>query len=135
MMKDKGRIFAIRYGPGSHAGGFLPYFAKGTNKAALESMCRYFPVAFAPRGISFNAICAGITVDSIVNSLPKEAQEAMLSWLKQGWNPMGRPGDIGGALAALCTADARWITGQTTNITDGGAILMNPEIPLDFQQP
>ena len=109
----------------------------GTNKAALEAMCRYFAVALAPRGITVNAVCAGITDDSIVNALPKEATEAMLSWLKQGWNPMGRPGtpaDIGGAVAALCTEDARWITGQTI-AADGGATLMNPEVPLDFQRP
>lgn len=137
LMKDRGRIFAISYWPGSHAGGFLPYFAMGTNKAALEAMCRYFAVALAPKGITVNAICAGITDDSIVNSLPKEAQDGMLSWLRQGWNPMGRPGtpgDIGGAIASLCTEEAGWITGQTIT-ADGGALLMNPEIPLDFQRP
>jgi enoyl-[acyl-carrier protein] reductase III len=137
LMRDKGRIIAISYWPGSHAGGFLPYFAMGTNKAALEAMCRYFAVALAPRGITVNAVCPGITDDSIVNHLPQEATDAMLSWLKQGWNPMGRPGtpaDIGGAVAALCSEDAGWITGQTLAV-DGGAALMNPEIPLDFQRP
>lgn len=137
FMSNGGRIMAISYWPGSHKGGFLPYFAMGTNKAALEAMCRYFAVALAPKGITVNTICAGITDDSIVNSLPKEAQEAMLSWLKQGWNPMGRPGtpaDIGGAVAALCSEEAGWITGQTI-IADGGASLMNPEVPLDFQRP
>jgi enoyl-[acyl-carrier protein] reductase III len=137
LMRDGGRIISISYWPGSHLGGFLPYFAMGTNKAALEAMCRYFAVALAPKRITVNAICAGITDDSIVNSLPKEAQEAMLSWLRQGWNPMGRPGtpaDIGGAVAALCTEEAGWITGQTI-VADGGASLMNPEVPLDFQRP
>jgi NAD(P)-dependent dehydrogenase (short-subunit alcohol dehydrogenase family) len=137
LMRDGGRILAISYWPGSHAGGFLPYFAMGTNKAALEAMCRYFAVALAPRRITVNAVCPGITDDSIVNALPREATEAMLSWLKQGWNPVGRPGtpaDIGGAVAALCTDDAGWITGQTF-AADGGAALMNPEVPLDFQRP
>ena len=137
LMRNGGRILAVSYWPGSHAGGFLPYFAMGTNKAALEAMCRYFAVALAPRGITVNAVCPGITDDSIVNALPKEATEAMLSWLKQGWNPMGRPGtpaDIGGAVAALCSDDAGWITGQTF-AADGGATLMSPEVPLDFQRP
>ena len=136
-MRNNGRILAISYWPGSHLGGFLPYFAMGTNKAALEAMCRYFAVALAPKGITVNALCAGITDDSIVNSLPKEAEEGMLSWLKQGWNPMGRPGtpaDIGGAVATLCSEEAGWITGQTI-VADGGASLMNPEVPLDFQRP
>ena len=43
IMRDAGRIIAISYWPGSHGGGFLPYFAMGTNKAALEAMCRISP--------------------------------------------------------------------------------------------
>ena len=99
-------------------------------------MCRYFAVALARRGITVNAICAGITDDSIVNQLPPQAQEAMLNWLREGWNPMGRAGDtgdIGGAVAALCTSGAGWITGQTI-VAGGAASLMSPEVPLAFQQ-
>jgi NAD(P)-dependent dehydrogenase (short-subunit alcohol dehydrogenase family) len=137
LLRDKGRIVAVSYWPGSHTGGFLPYFAMGTNKAALEAMCRYFAVALAPRGITVNALCPGLTDDSIVNALPKEAEDAILSWLRSGWTPMGRPGtpaDVGGAVATICSADAGWITGQTIAV-DGGATLMSPEIPLAFQQP
>jgi NAD(P)-dependent dehydrogenase (short-subunit alcohol dehydrogenase family) len=137
LLRDRGRIIAISYWPGSHTGGFLPYFAMGTNKAAIEAMCRYFAVALAPRGITVNALCPGLTDDSIVNRLPPRAREAILSWLRSGWTPLGRPGtpaDIGGAVAALCSEDAGWITGQTIAV-DGGASLMSPEIPLDFQRP
>ena len=137
VLRDRGRIISISYWPGSHLGGFLPYFAMGTNKAGLEAMCRYFAVALAPRGITVNTICAGITDDSIVNRLPKPAQDAMLAHLRSGWNPMGRPGtpaDIAGAVAAICSEDAGWITGQTI-VADGGASLMSPEVPIDFQRP
>ena len=136
LLQDNGRIVAISFWPGSHLGGFQPYFAMGTNKAALEAMCRFYAVAFAKRGITVNAVCAGITDDSIVNALPQEAQDALLNWLRSGWNPMGRAGtpeDIGGAVAALCSDDARWITGQTI-IADGGSSLMSTEVPLGFQQ-
>jgi NAD(P)-dependent dehydrogenase (short-subunit alcohol dehydrogenase family) len=137
LLRENGRIVAISYWPGSHLGGFLPYFAMGSNKAAIESMCRYFAVALAPRRITVNAICAGLTDDSIVNSLPMAAQQAIFAHLKGGWTPLGRPGtpdDIGGAVAALCSDDAAWITGQTI-VADGGASLMSPEIPIDFQRP
>lgn len=136
ILRERGRVFAISYWPGSHLGGFLPYFAMGANKSALEAMCRYFAVTLAPRGITANVICAGLTDDSIVNQLPQPAQDAILSWLRSGWNPMRRPGtpaDIGGAVAALCGDDAGWITGQTI-VADGGATLMSPEVPLAFQQ-
>ena len=90
LLRDGGRVFAISYWPGSHLGRFLPYFAMGTNKAALEAMCRYFDGSLVPRGITANTICAGITDDSIVKQLPAESQQAMLDWLRSGWNPMGR---------------------------------------------
>ena len=61
LIREGGRIVAISYSPGSHLGGFQPYFAMGTNKAALEAMCRYYAVALAPRGITVNAICGGLT--------------------------------------------------------------------------
>ena len=136
-LRDGGRVVALSYWPGSHLGGFQPYFAMGSNKAAIEAMCRYYAVALAARGITVNAVCAGITDDSIVNALPAEAQSAMLDWLRGGWSPSRRPttpADVGGAVASLCLADAGWITGQTI-IVDGGASLMNPEVPLFFQQP
>lgn len=135
-LRDGGRVVALSYWPGSHLGGFQPYFAMGANKAAVESMCRYYAVALAPRRITVNTVCAGITDDSIVNSLPLPAQEAMLSWLRSGWSPSGRPttpADVAGAVAALCSDDAGWITGQTI-VADGGASLMSPENPLDFQR-
>ena len=136
-LRDGGRVVAVSYYPGSHLGGFQPYFAMGTNKAALEAMCRYYAVALASRGITVNAVCAGITDDSIVNRLPPEAQGAMFDWLRSGWSPSRRPttpADVAGAVAALCSQDANWITGQTI-VADGGASLMNPEVPLFFQQP
>ena len=135
-LRDGGRVVALSYWPGSHLGGFQPYFAMGTNKAAIEAMCRYYAVALASRGITVNTVCAGITDDSIVNRLPLEAQGAMFDWLRGGWSPSHRPttpADVGGAVAALCSDDARWITGQTI-VADGGASLMNPEVPLFFQQ-
>jgi NAD(P)-dependent dehydrogenase (short-subunit alcohol dehydrogenase family) len=136
-LRDRGRVVALSYWPGSHLGGFQPYFAMGANKAALEAMCRYYAVALAPRGVTVNAVCAGITDDSIVNRLPPEARAAMLDWLRSGWSPARRPttpADVGGAVAALCSEDAGWITGQTI-VVDGGASLMSPEVPLFFQQP
>jgi NAD(P)-dependent dehydrogenase (short-subunit alcohol dehydrogenase family) len=99
-------------------------------------MCRYFAVALAPRRITVNALCLGITDDSMVNALPQAAQDAMLGWPRSGWNPMGRvgtPADIGGAVVALCSDGAGWITGQTIT-ADGGASLMSPEVPLMLQK-
>ena len=45
---------------------------------------------------------------------------------------LGTPEDIGNVAALLCSDQASWITGQVIN-ADGGASLMNPEVPPEIQ--
>jgi len=135
LMSDGGRIFAITYAEGSRTGGLQPWVAMGSAKAALESLVRYFAVAVAKRGITVNAISPGWTEDSVMNTLPQQIQQLIRDWHSRGWTPMGRlgtPADVGDVVALLCSEKARWITGQVI-YADGGASLMNPEIPPEIQ--
>src|SRR6185436_1983183 len=135
MMSEGGRIIAITYGTGSRTGGLLPWVAMGSAKAAMESLVRYFAVAFAKRGITVNAISPGWTEDSVLNSLPEQVQELIRNWHARGWTPMGRlgtPEDVGNVATLFCSEQAGWITGQTI-YADGGASLMNPEVPPEIQ--
>jgi NAD(P)-dependent dehydrogenase (short-subunit alcohol dehydrogenase family) len=135
LMGDGGRIFAITYAEGSRTGGLQPWVGMGSAKAALESLVRYFAVAVAKRGITVNAISPGWTEDSVLNTLPEQAQQLIRDWHVRGWTPMGRlgtPQDIGNVVALLCSDKARWITGQVI-YADGGASLMNPEVPPEIQ--
>lgn len=45
---------------------------------------------------------------------------------------LGTPEDIGNVVALFCSEKARWITGQVIYV-DGGASLMNPEVPPEIQ--
>ena len=135
FMSDGGRIFAITYAQGSRTGGLLPWVGMGSAKAALESMVRYFAVALARRRITVNAISPGWTEDSVLNTLPTQAQDLIRNWHARGWTPMrrlGRPEDIGNVVALFCSEQAGWITGQVI-YADGGASLMNPEVPPEIQ--
>ncbi len=135
LMSDGGRIIAITYGTGSRTGSVQPWAAMGSAKAAMESLVRYFGVGFAKRGITVNAISPGWTEDSVLNSLPAQAQDLIRNWHKLGWTPMGRlgtPADIGNVASLLCTEEAGWITGQTI-YADGGASLLNAEVPPEIQ--
>jgi NAD(P)-dependent dehydrogenase (short-subunit alcohol dehydrogenase family) len=135
LMPAGGRILALTYAQGSRTGGLLPWVGMGSAKAALESMVRYFAVALAKRGITVNAISPGWTEDSVLNSLPAPVQELIRTWHQRGWTPMGRlgtPGDIGDVAAFFCSPQSRWITGQVV-YADGGASLMNPEVPTEIQ--
>ena len=135
LMSDGGRILAITYGTGSRTGGLLPWVAMASAKAAMESLVRYFAVALAKRGITVNAISPSWTEGSVLNTLPPQGQELIRGWHNRGWTPMGRlgtPADIGNVAALLCSDDAGWITGQVI-FADGGASLMNVEVPPEIQ--
>ena len=135
LMTDGGRIFAITYAEGSRTGGLQPWVGMGSAKAAMESLVRYFAVALAKRRITVNAISPGWTEDSVLNTLPQQVQDLIRSWHTRGWTPMGRlgtPEDIGNVVRLLCSEDAGWITGQII-YADGGASLMNPEMPTEMQ--
>lgn len=136
LMPEGGRIVALTYAPGSRTGSWQPWISMGSAKAALESLCRYFAVTLAKRGITVNVVSPGFTEDSVLNSLPPEAQAMVNDWHAGGWTPMGRlgtPADIGNAVALLCSEEAGWITGQTLH-ADGGASLMDAGLPLAIQQ-
>ncbi len=135
LMGNGGRIFAITYAQGSRTGGLQPWVGMGSAKAALESLVRYFAVALAKRGITVNAISPGWTEDSVLNTLPEQAQDLIRKWHARGWTPMGRlgtPEDVGNVVALFCSEQAGWITGQVI-YADGGASLMNPEVPPEIQ--
>ena len=82
-----------------------------------------------------NAISPGWTEDSVLNTLPDQAQQLIRNWHVRGWTPMGRlgtPADVGNVVALFCLDQAEWITGQVI-CADGGASLMNPEVPPEIQ--
>lgn len=136
ILQQGARIVAITYAPGGRFGSWQPWVAMGAAKSAMESLCRYFAVALAGRGITVNAVSPGWTEDSVLNSLPEGVQNSIRSWHESGWTPMGRlgtPADIGNAVALLCSEEAGWITGQVI-AADGGSSLMESALPLEIQQ-
>lgn len=136
LMSKGGRIIAVTYAPGSRTGSWQPWAAMGPAKAAMESLCRYFAVALAPRGITVNAVSPGTTDDGVLTSLPPSVFQALRQWAEQGWVPMRRlttPADVGNLVAFLCSEEADFITGQTIHV-DGGASVMSSESPLELQQ-
>ena len=135
LMRNGGRVLAITYAQGSRTGGLQPWVGMGSAKAALESLVRYFAVALAKRGITVNAISPGWIEDSVLNTLPQQAQDLIRNWHVRGWTPTGRlgtPADVGDVVALFCSEQSAWITGQVV-YADGGASLMNPEVPSEIQ--
>ena len=137
LMPENGRIIAITYAPGGRYGSWQSWVGMGAAKSALESLCRYFAVTLAPRGITVNIVSPGWVDDSVLNTLPDPVVQMIRDHHKNGWTPMrrlGTPADIGNVVSLLCSTEAGWITGQLI-AADGGMGLMDPALPLAIQQP
>ena len=121
LLKDGGRIVNISSVAGRTgvAGGRSLY---GATKAALDSLTRNWALELAPRGILVNAVAPGyittdMTTDYLANSANYERAIAR--------HPLGRlgtPEDVADVVAFLCSGDARFITGQTINVSAGFVI-------------
>jgi NAD(P)-dependent dehydrogenase (short-subunit alcohol dehydrogenase family) len=135
LMTGGGRIIGITYAPGGRTGSWQVWLAMGGGKAAMESTIRYFAVALAKKGITVNSVSPNTVDDSVLNALPDPVYRGIKRWNESGWTPFGRmgtPADIGNAVVLLCAGEAGFITGQTIHV-DGGASLMNSDLPLDLQ--
>ncbi|HLW61190.1 MAG TPA: SDR family oxidoreductase [bacterium] len=117
LMRKGGKIFAMTSAGGSRV---LPnYGAVSAAKAALESHIRQLAMELASRGITINAVRAGVTDTPALRKIP--GHEAIVDAALRR-NPSGRlttPSDVARALAALCRPGTEWITGNVIGI-DGG---------------
>ncbi len=124
-MNAGGRIIAITsYGS---ARAFPGYGAIGADKAALESWVRHMAAEFGPRGITVNAINAGLVdTDSLHHyyDLPgMPSLETMTSRI-----PLARLGsvdDVASAVSYLTSPGAGYVTGHVL-VVDGGLTIVAP---------
>jgi enoyl-[acyl-carrier protein] reductase III len=102
------------------------YALVGASKAAMEALVRYLAVELAPRGISVNAVSAGVVETGALDHFPRK--DAMLELGRR--NPVGRlvtPEDVAACITFLCSPEAAMIRGQTVVIDGGGSLLLPME--------
>lgn len=105
----------------------------GAAKAGVSSMTRTVALEAAPYGINVNAISPGtVTTEWMMQSrerqreeMGEEAFEARLKKklaqypLTRAYGDVTRPEDIADLVVFLCSARAKWITGQSISISGG----------------
>jgi enoyl-[acyl-carrier protein] reductase III len=97
------------------------YGAVSAAKASLESHTRQLAMELAPRGITANAILAGVTDTPALRRIPGNERLVEMALMR---NPSGRlttPNDVAAfiALMALPSSGADWVTGNVIQV-DGG---------------
>lgn len=117
LMGRGGRIFAMTSAGGTRVWG--SYGAVSAAKAALESHVRQLALELAPRGITANAIRAGVTDTPALRKIP--GNERLIENALAG-NPAGRlttTEDVASAIVLLSQPGAQWISGGVIGV-DGG---------------
>lgn len=117
LMGEGGRIYAMTSSGGARV---IPYYgAVSAAKAALESHVRQLALELAGRGITVNAIRAGVTDTPALRKIP--GHEGMIEEARRS-NPHGRlttPEDVARAITVLARPETSWITGNVIGV-DGG---------------
>ncbi len=117
LMAEGGRILAMTSSGSTRA---LPaYGPVSAAKAALEALVRQLALELGGRGITANAIRAGVTDTAALRKIPgweslRDRAEAL--------NPSGRltdPTDVANVVRLLVRDEARWINGVVLPV-DGG---------------
>jgi NAD(P)-dependent dehydrogenase (short-subunit alcohol dehydrogenase family) len=118
LINDGGRIVNISSGLARFS--FPGSSAYGAMKAAIETLSRYMAVELGARGIAVNVVAPGAIETDFSGGMVRDNPD--LNKRIAGLTALGRvgkPDDIGGIVAFLCTEDAKWINGQRIEASGG----------------
>ena len=117
LMAEGGRVFAMTSSGGDRV---IPtYGAVSAAKAALESHCRQLALELAPRGITANAIRAGVTDTLALRKIPGAEHMIEEAAAQNPHGRLGTPEDVVTCMVALAVPETAWMTGNTIRV-DGG---------------
>jgi len=114
LLAPGARIFAMT-SAGDHIV-WPAYGAVSAAKSALESYVRQLAVELAPHRVAVNALRAGVTDTPALRKIP--GNEELIERVRK-MHPAGRtttPADVAGALVALCSDGAGWISGNVIGV-------------------
>ncbi|MFP8844668.1 SDR family NAD(P)-dependent oxidoreductase [Shewanella baltica] len=118
QLMDGGSIVNISTGLTRFA---IPVFgAYATMKGAVETMTKYWAKELGPRGIRVNVLAPGAIETDFGGGAVRD-NEQMNQFLAQqtALGRVGLPDDIGGAISALLSPAAAWITAQRIEASGG----------------
>lgn len=121
LLRDGGRIINISSAAGRTgvAGGRSLY---GATKAAIDSLTRNWALELAPRKILVNAVAPGYVTTDMTADYFSDRTTFERALARHPLGRMGTPEDVADVVAFLCSDSARFITGQSINVSGGFVI-------------
>ncbi|HLF71182.1 MAG TPA: SDR family oxidoreductase [Dehalococcoidia bacterium] len=122
LLRKGSRIYAMTSSGSTKV--IKSYGAVSAAKAALEAHIRQLAIELAPRGVTANAIRAGVTDTPALRRIPEGI--ALLERVKLS-HPMGRattPEDVAQTIAVLSDERLQWLTGNVLGVDGGEDITM-----------
>lgn len=118
LMADGGKILNITTGLTRFA--FPGYAAYATMKGAVDVLTRYMARELGARGISANSLAPGaIETDFGSGAVRDNPQLNAMIASQTALGRVGKPEDIGGAIAALLSDESGWINAQRIEASGG----------------
>lgn len=120
MMKNRsGSIVNISSVLGIRSIPKVPLSVYGVTKAGIIMFTRSIAVEYGQYGIRSNCLCPSTIRSSIIEPYLQDENAKKILESTFPLRRIGEPDDIAGAVAYLCSDDARWISGSTMMV-DGG---------------
>jgi 3-oxoacyl-[acyl-carrier protein] reductase len=94
--------------------------AYAASKAGLIGLCKSVAKELGSRNIRVNAVAPGLIETAMTEKMPDAAREFLIKQAALG--RAGKPEDVSGVVAFLCSDAAGYITGQTL-VVDGGILM------------
>ncbi len=118
LLEDGGRILNVSSGLARFT--YPGYSAYAAMKGAVEVMTRYMAKELGARQISVNVLAPGaIETDFGGGHVRDNADLNRMIASNTALGRVGKPDDIGGAVASLLTGGMHWITGQRIEASGG----------------
>jgi NAD(P)-dependent dehydrogenase (short-subunit alcohol dehydrogenase family) len=118
FLNDGGGIVNISSGLARFAG--PGYSAYASMKGAVETLTRYQAAELGSRGIRVNVVAPGAIETDFGGGVVRDNAEVNKTIAGvTALGRVGRPDDIGGVVAFLCTEEAKWINAQRIEVSGG----------------
>jgi enoyl-[acyl-carrier protein] reductase III len=120
MIGEGCRIFAMTSAGSTSV--WRGYGAVSAAKAALESHVRQLACELAPRGITVNAVRAGVADTPALRKIPSHQAMVQVALRKNPHRRLTTPVDVANALVALAQPETYWMTGNVIGVDGGESI-------------